>query len=677
MNHNCLYSSDSSYSNIVDIIKNLTIKDYGVHLDIACGRAEINTYLKNHNYNFNYIGIDKNAEIIDHLNNEGVEAYCHTFSCDENDFNYIEEIVQEKNLKLVTMLDVLEYISNPECFLQMMNKICRKHNALLIVSVPNICHKDIVFKMMEGQFEYEKFGLLDKAQISLFSSNKLEQCMKKTGFKQIYSNDFVLKHSNQDFPSDSTFLSHSTTIYKYLNHIKELVDPFSNVSQFVRAYSPYKEPCKVKQDNSSLAPFLSVITRTQGKRIEALTETLLCLTAQTNTDFEILIMGHKLTNDGQVTVENIINELPSWMKQKVRLIKVDHGNRTTPLNVGFEVAKGKYISILDDDDIVFDNWVEEFYNLYKKFPGTILHTYSLVQKWEEIDYYNSKALRACGTTDNTYCRDFNLLEQITTNFCPTMSYACPSYPFKQLGIKFNEEVSTTEDWDFLMRTAFLTGVSDSNKVTSIYRMWTNSENSYSAHSKYEWTRNMNILKNYFNKIPIVLPEGYAKRIPFCLNCNKSHRPKSILTKLYIDYGNGFSESNTMLHTLKNFEIPLIFEGFSNKKIVHALRFDPSEHNITWVSNFNIEITTYEDQTLNYKLKNIFSNGLRIYNGILFLRPDPQIHISFTEPVKIKTVKISCNIGINIRDFVFNKISKRKNILFTILKKLKNTFIKTK
>ncbi len=675
MKYNYLYSNNSSYSNIVDIIKNLGIKDDGVHLDIACNHAEINTDLKNHNYNFDYIGIDKNAEIINHLKNEDMEAYCYTFSCDENDFNYIEEIIRGRNLRLITILDFLEHISNPECFLQMINKICKKHNALLIVSVPNVCHKDIVFKMMEGQFEYEKNGLLDKTHISLFSSNKLEQCMKKTGFQQIYNNDFILKHSNQNFPSDSTFLSHSTTIYKYLNHIKELVDPFSNVSQFIRAYSPSEETYKVEQADSSLDPFLSVITRTQGKRIEALTETLLCLTAQTNTDFEVIVIGHKLTNDGRIAVEDVINELPSWMKQKVRLIKVDHGNRTTPLNVGFEAAKGKYISILDDDDIVFDNWVEEFYNLYKKFPGTILHTYSLVQKWEEIDYYGNKALRACGSFDNTYCRDFNLLEQVKNNFCPTMSYACPSYPFKKLGIKFNEELSTTEDWDFLMKTAFLTGVSDSNKVTSIYRIWTNTENSYSEHSSYEWIKNINVLKNYFNTIPIVLPEGYAKKIPFRLNGNESQRPNLVLSKLYVDYGNGFSESDTIFPTRQKNTSNFVFEGFSNKKLINALRFDPSEYDMVWVSNLDINITTYENQTLNYTLKSIFSNGLRIYNGILFLKPDPQIHISFTKPIKIKNVKINCDIDVNVPDFVFDKISKRKNIFFKILKKLKNTFIK--
>lgn len=671
MKYNYLYSDNSPYGKAVEIIKKLNIKDDGVHLDIACGCAAINTGLKSHNYNFHYIGIDKDEETINHIKSEGIEAYSHTFSCDESDLNYIEKIIQGKKLKLVTILDFLEHIPNPEYFLQIINKLCKKHNALLIVSVPNICHKDIAFKMMEGKFEYTKTGLLDATHISLFSSNRLEQCVKNSGFQQIYSNDFVLEKSDQNFPSDSTFLSSSTTIHNYLNHIKTLVDPFSNVSQFVRAYLPCKKTYMVEKDNSSSNPFLSVITRTQGKRIEALTETLLCLTAQTNTDFEVLIIGHKLTNDGQIAVEKVISDLPNWMRQKVRLIKVNHGNRTTPLNVGFEAAIGKYISILDDDDIVFDNWVEEFHNLFKQFPGTILHTYSLMQKWEEIEICGNKALRACDGPDDTFCRDFNILEQVTNNFCPTMSYACPSYPFKKLEIKFNEQLSTTEDWNFLMRTAFLTGVSDSNKVTSIYRIWTNAENSYSEHDRHEWIKNENVSKNYFNKIPIVLPEGYVKKIPLCLNCNKSQ----ILTKLYVDYGHGFSESDTIFPTRQKNTNNLAFESFSNKKFINALRFDPSEYNMVWVSNIDIKITTIDNQTLNYTLNNIFSNGLKIYNGILFLKSDPQIHIPLTKPIKIKNVKISCNIDLNAPDFVFDKISKRKNIFFKILRKVKNTFIK--
>lgn len=682
MKYNFSYSDDSVYGRVVDIVKKLGINNDGVHLDIACGCAAIDTGLKKHGYNFEYIGIDANEETINYLKNENLQAYCHTFSCDENDFEYIEKIIKGKKVKLITVLDFLEHIPNPENFLKILSKICTKYNTLLIVSVPNVCHKDIVFKMMEGRFDYTETGLLDKTHISLFSAKRLQKCMNDSEFKEIFCNDLHLKISDQHFPENSTFLLKNTSLYKCLNYIKTLSDPFANVNQFVRAYLPFEKSegnNQSKKYDLSSKPFLSVITRTQGKRIEALAETLLCLTAQTNTSFEVLIMGHKLTENGQATVKKVIKELPDWMKEKVKLIKVDHGNRTTPLNVGFEMAKGEYISILDDDDVVFDNWVEEFYNLFKKSPGTILHTYALLQKWEEIDFHGNKALRACGRPDDVYCRDFNLLEQLKLNFCPTMSYACPSYAFKKLEIKFNENLSTVEDWDFLMRIALVTGVSDSDKVTSIYRIWNNSENSYSQHDRAEWLANEKFIKDYFNEIPIILPEGYAEKIPFCLSCEKIQIENNTETiNLYVDYGHGFSEDDIIQAKLENDEEDTyMFEEFSNKNIVHGLRFDPGEEGKIWVLNIIIEIFTNEGQVINYKLDDISSNGIKIDNGILFLKPDPQINIPLAEHFKIKKVKIKCEISSEIPDYVADNIVIYKNYFLKILRNLKNKITKNK
>ena len=42
-------------------------------------------------------------------------------------------------------------------------------------------------------------------------------------------------------------------------------------------------------ETADARPFLSIITRTQGRRPHTLTEVLVCLTAQTDTDFELLL----------------------------------------------------------------------------------------------------------------------------------------------------------------------------------------------------------------------------------------------------------------------------------------------------------------------------------------------------------------------------------------------------
>lgn len=83
-------------------------------------------------------------------------------------------------------------------------------------------------------------------------------------------------------------------------------------------------------------PFLSVVTRTQGKRLHALRETLLCLAAQTCTDFEILIVAHKVAPELQPALGQVLEQLPDWLRARTRRLAVDEGGRTRPLNVGFD-----------------------------------------------------------------------------------------------------------------------------------------------------------------------------------------------------------------------------------------------------------------------------------------------------------------------------------------------------
>lgn len=666
-----LYADDNVYGRVVDIVKSLNLKDEGVHLDIACGYAAINTGLGDHKYSFDYIGIDSNEECVKYLNEKNLEAYQHTFTCNQDDFYYIEKLLKGRNLKLITVLDFLEHLPQPEKFLIILNKLCKKYNALLIVSVPNICHKDIAFKMMEGEFNYTEEGLLDKTHLSFFSAKRLEQCMNDAGFQQVACKDFYLEQSDQHFPSQSTFLANSTVVYQYFDYIKKLVDPFASVNQFIRAYVSIEKCDKKGLPKSPNNPFLSIVTRTQGTRIEALSETLLCLTAQTNTNFEVLIVGHKLTVERQIAVERVIEELPNWMRKKVRLIKVDHGNRTTPLNVGFEQANGEYVAILDDDDIVFDNWVEEFYNLSKKSFGATLHTFALLQKWEVINYNGKSALRAIGSPNSIYCTNFDLLNQLRGNTCPTMTYACPRYVFQKLGVRFNEELTTTEDWDFLMRTAFITGVENSSKVTSIYRIWENSQNSYSEHNEKEWQFNECYIKHQFGQVPIVLPKGYASKL-FTIYTTKNNTQNATL---YVNYGKGFSQNNSMVGDYNNDEHSWNFKTFKNEK-VFSIRFDPNDEGMIWVSDIIIEIYTNNDTILSYKIDDAKSNGLKLNNGLLFLKPDPQIIVSLKIPEEIKNVKIKCRITSNIPEYVRDKVCikmfsiKKENIFY---KGLKNVY----
>ncbi|MBQ1182840.1 MAG: glycosyltransferase family 2 protein, partial [Clostridia bacterium] len=228
----------------------------------------------------------------------------------------------------------------------------------------------------------------------------------------------------------------SSLVRQYFDGLAEEVGR-ENLEKFLNGKIKYSEN----------APFLSVIMRTRGDRPEALSEVLLCLSGQSDLDFEVLIMGHNLSDEGRESVNSIIGNLPDYMDGKVRLVEVTGGNRTTPLSRGFEAAKGRYISILDDDDLVFDNWVEAFHSLEKDNAGKIFHSYCAAQDWKVTENSEGqKILTSISGFRTVYCSPFEMVEQLSVNHCPTFSLAFPSFVYNVLNIRFDESLTTTEDW---------------------------------------------------------------------------------------------------------------------------------------------------------------------------------------------------------------------------------------
>lgn len=310
----------------------------------------------------------------------------------------------------------------------------------------------------------------------------------------------------QRLGENAPYFQPNTAVYQYIHWLNEQVE--HKDPKFISDYEPIVR--RTEKDAPEKRPFLTVITRTQGKRPEMLRETLLCLSGQSDTDFEVLLIGHKLNEEQEQLVQEILHEQPPFFREKIRYLPLDHGNRTTPLNFGFAHAYGDYVAILDDDDLVFDNWVEDFHRAALETPDKIIHNYVLAQHWVTVASGDTIALRATDAHDSKYCKDFHLVSQLTNNLCPLMSFAFPTTYFKRLGILFDEDLTTTEDWDFAMRLSFLTGVTDVRNPSAIYRLWENAENSATEHDGQEWADNYLRIQDKFLHMPILLPQDAEK-----------------------------------------------------------------------------------------------------------------------------------------------------------------------
>ena len=247
--------------------------------------------------------------------------------------------------------------------------------------------------------------------------------------------------------------------------------------------------------------FLSVITRTEGRRPQQLTEMLDSLAGQVNRDFELLVVAHNATDRDRSRLREQLERLPSWLKGRSRLLEAEGGTRSRPLNVGLESATGRYVAVLDDDDLALPGWVEEFARLESRSSGMILRT---------------RVVRTLdGRELDLYPESFDLVDHLVGNRSPVCGLAYPRPWLVALGLTFDESVEVLEDWDMLLRASPLCGVASSAAVTSHYRD-NRGKDSSSRHSELIWEFAERTVVDKANRSPVVLPPGSVQRLRHCL-----------------------------------------------------------------------------------------------------------------------------------------------------------------
>ncbi|AIV90185.1 methyltransferase domain-containing protein [Burkholderia pseudomallei] len=506
------YHEYSVYSNVVGLITEFGARD-GVHLDIGCGYGAIAEPVRD--LGLTYIGFDADEDSLRDLRSRGFEAKRIDLHRLDEVFAEIAATVNGRNVASISIIDTLEHITNGPALLDRLREFAEQRSILLVVSVPNGGHRDLGAKLLAGHWDYTEVGLLDHTHVIHHTDRLLAAMAKRAGWHEVGARDYELESSDQAFPPAHPLLTGNTAASRYLQQIRRASDAFGTVNELVRAYLPgARHDVPLLADPKEARPFLSIVTRTQAKRLGNLRDVLLCLTAQTCQDFEILVVTHKVDGEPYYAVRRIVEDLPESIRNRARVLRCDRGGRTAPLNDGFAAARGHYVAILDDDELVFAHWVETFKKLSEKAAGCVLRATAAEQDIVSTGVRPDGALgyRTVSAITTPYPAHFDLFEHLSQNYSPPVSLAFPRVAFQELGIRFDESLDTAEDWDFEMRTAFVCGVESSPEITGIYRKWRSGESSFSIHSQDEWRRDYEKIVAKHNDQYHVFPPGTIKLI---------------------------------------------------------------------------------------------------------------------------------------------------------------------
>lgn len=285
----------------------------GIHLDIGCGFRRIAEPLRQLLF-LEYVGCDADEAGLASLSGRGLETHVADLADEEATYSQLTRIVAGRRLASISMLDTLEHLAEPIAMLRALRRLASEHDAFVVISVPNVAHRDLGFRLAFGLGDYTEAGLLDHTHKTQFSDSSFRRMLAHCGLHIVDANDVRMTISDQAFPADHPALARGTALHALLALLRDGVDHHAETNQFVRLCLP--GPCEARvpylAERDPPRSFLSVVTRTQGTRLHALAEVFTCLAGQTDTDFQVLVVGHRLSVEQQIAVERLIEDNPKW-----------------------------------------------------------------------------------------------------------------------------------------------------------------------------------------------------------------------------------------------------------------------------------------------------------------------------------------------------------------------------
>ncbi len=146
------------------------IKDNSLVLDVGCASGILGSVLKRYkNCIVDGIEYDKKAYEVAKKKNIYREIYNFSIT-DENNADFKKLFNQKERYDFIIFADVLEHLVEPWMALINAAKMLKKGGSI-IVSVPNIAHIDIIKSLINGEFNYSRWGILDSTHLRFFTAN--------------------------------------------------------------------------------------------------------------------------------------------------------------------------------------------------------------------------------------------------------------------------------------------------------------------------------------------------------------------------------------------------------------------------------------------------------------------------------------------------------------------------
>ena len=154
-------------------------------LEVGAGPGSITKHLYGHG-GCAITGVELDAEAIKLLS-----PYCNkVYQANLNDPAWPQLLSAEEGFDVVVAADVLEHLYDPWATLELMKRFVNE-DGCLVISLPHVGHSSIAACLLQEDFDYRDWGLLDRTHIRFFGIKNIQDLFENAGLK-IISAEFVV-----------------------------------------------------------------------------------------------------------------------------------------------------------------------------------------------------------------------------------------------------------------------------------------------------------------------------------------------------------------------------------------------------------------------------------------------------------------------------------------------------
>lgn len=131
----------------------------------------------------------------------------------------------EGTFDYILFADVLEHLKDPEKVLQLATTFLKPTGSIL-TSIPNIGHSAVIMSLLDGEFDYATYGLLDSTHIHFFTRKSIATMMTNCGLGCVAEQNSTENPGNTELRK--FFIKHLSAIPAILNKKDILIYQFGN-----------------------------------------------------------------------------------------------------------------------------------------------------------------------------------------------------------------------------------------------------------------------------------------------------------------------------------------------------------------------------------------------------------------------------------------------------------------